>query len=639
MAKYPDKIIDVPDLPGIFRRAAVPPQKSNMVFYSHNGNNPILIGYLCDDDQTKMIPNDKFLELFKDLWVKKYGYSDIKPIELRFGMYATTKAIVEDCQLRELMNKAFGNKKADKLLDYAMYSILHQSDVSSQYENRMGDQVLFSGKLYSDSTYSLLFEKGIKNDDIIHFKKLWALRCKENGITKVWLCIDGSNEDCKCKGVELAEKGKAKSKKNTNIISFTYAVTDTGFPVTFKLYRGGLVDAKAMKDIIDFLKECGIEIEGVILDRGYCDTKVIKYLDDKNIKYVIMIKGEPEGYKQAADENKTVIKNNARHLVKKTHLYAAQKEVQLFKDYKKKDHVTIFYDFMNGAERLSHYLDKIYAEINRLEELIENGKNAVIKDAFNDVLSIEPDTNEVCMDLDEIQRHIDDTGIYGIVHSQKMTPYEVHQRYSSRNVSEKQYSFVKTQLGYGTGAHVHFDAGTKTKYCLGFISSIIRYYMEETADKITMATTSYFRELNLISMTRVNNMFYYTHTEKDRQILMFSQLGKKKEYLDEIVDEVNKRMRGYVPKIVKKKPGPKPKPAVVTPKSEGPQEPIQKPRGKPGPKPGFKRSETNMDGSERQKPGPKIGSKKGMFNKNGSLRQKPGPKQGSHHTTTANQIN
>ena len=616
MAKYPDKIVDVPEVPGIFKRAAVPPQKSNTVFYSPNNKNPILIGYLCDHDQKKMVPNDNFMELFKDVWVKEYGYADIKPIELRFGMYAATKAIVLDCQLRELMNKAFGSKKTDKLLDYAMYSILYPSDISSQYESRMSDQVLFSGKLYSDSTYSLLFEKEIKNDEITYFKKIWALHCKEKGITKVWLCIDGSYEDCKCKGVELAKKGKAKSKKNTNIISFTYAVTDTGFPVTFKLYRGGLVDAKAMKDIINFLKECGIEIEGVILDRGYCDTKAIKYLDENGIKYIIMIKGEPEGYKQAADENKTVIKNNARHLVRKTHLYAAQKEVQLFKDYEKKDHVTIFYDFLNGAERFSHYLDKIYTEIDRLEGLMENGKNAVIEEAFKNVLSIDPETNEVCMDLEEIQKRIDDTGIYGIVHSQKMTPYEVHQRYSSKNVSEKQYSFVKTQLGYGTGAHVHFDAGTKSKYCLGFISSIIRYYMEQASDKVSMVATSYFRELNLMSMTRVNKAFYYTHTEKARQIRLFTQLGKKKDYLDEIVDEVNKRMSGYVPKIVKKKPGPKPRPKVATPEFEEPLEPIQKPRGKPGPKPGFKRSDTNIDGSKRQKPGPKPGSKKGKFNKN-----------------------
>ncbi|MBQ8159186.1 MAG: transposase [Clostridia bacterium] len=633
MAAYPDKRVDVPELPGIFRRAATEAQQTGTVFYSCNGNNPVLIGYLDPTDQTKMTPNDNYLELFKDEWVKKYGHSAIKPIELRFGMYAATKVIVEECQLRKVMEDAFGSKKTDKLLDYAMYSILFQSDITSQYESRMSDQVLFSGKLYSDSTYSNLFEKGISNDEIILFKKQWALHCKANGMSKVWLCIDGSNEDCKCKGVEIAEKGKAKSKKNTNIISFTYAVSVDGYPVTFNLYRGGLVDAKAMKDIIDFLEQCKIEVEGVILDRGYCDTNAIEYLNEHKIEYVIMIKGEPAGYKEVADEQKNAIKNDAKHLVKKTHLYAAQKDVQLFGKYAKQDHVTIFYDFLNGAERLGHYLDKVYAEIDRLEALLEKDTKAVVSDVFKHVLNIDPETNAVCVNTTEIQKHIDDTGIYGIAHSQDLTPYEVHQRYSSRNVSEKQYSFVKTQLGYGTGAHVHFDAGTRSKYCLGFISSIIRYHMEQGADKIQMAATSYFRELNLMTMLRVNKVFYYTHTEKAKQLQMFTQLGKKKEYLDDIVADVNKRMNGYVPKLVKKKPGPKPKQKTMTRSTDTVPEPVPKLRGKPGPKPGFKRADTNMDGSKRQRPGPKPGSKKGIFNKDGTLRQKPGPKMGSHHTS------
>ena len=603
------------------------------MFYSLNGNKPILIGYLCDDDPKKMIPNDNYVELFKDDWVKKFGHADILPIELRFGMYAATKAIVADCRLRELMTKAFGSEKADELLDYAMYSILYPSDTSSQYESRMSDQVLFSGRLYSDSTYSLLFEKGIAEDNITYFRKLWALHCRETGITRVWLCIDGSNEDCRCKGVEIAEKSKVKSEKNTDIVSFAYAVTATGFPVTFKVYRGGLADPKEMKDIIDFLKECGIETEGIILDRGYCDSEAIRYLDENNIQYLIMIKGEPAGYRQAVNETKTVIRNSARHLVRKTHLYAAQKEIQLFSDYKKQDYVTIFCDFLNGAERLRQYLDKIYTEIDRFEELIEKGKNAAVNEAFRDVLSIDPATNAVCMDPSEIQKRIDDTGIYGIVHSEKMTPYEVHQQYSSRCASEKQYSFVKTQLGYGTGAHVHFDAGTKSRFCLGFISSIIRYSMEQAADKVSIAPTSYFRELNLISMLRVNKVFFYTHPEKDKQIQMLAQLGENTEYLDEIVDEINKRMSGQGHRIVKKKPNPK----AETPVSEDTEKPIEKPRGKPGPKPGFKRSDTNMDGSKRQKPGPKPGSKKGKFNKDGSIRQKPGPKKGSHHAGTTAQ--
>ena len=632
MARYDDKIVTVPTVKGIFRRNPAQPSKDAMVYYSSQGSKPCLIGYLCKDDETMMVPNDNYIELFKEEWKKQFGTKELKPLQLRFGMYAATKAIVESSNLKAIMVQSFGLRTTNKILDYVMYSILFQSDITSQYEHRMDDQVLFMGKVLSDSMYSLLFEKGITQDEILLFRKQWALQCKTIGKTKVWLCIDGSNEDCKCKGVELAEKGKAKSGKNVNIVSFSYAVTTDGFPVMFHVYRGGLVDEKAMEDILDFLSECKIQLEGVILDRGYCNGNALKYLDDHNIKYIIMIKGEPTGYKEIVGEFKTVMKNSAERLVKRTHLYAAQKEVQLFQTYEKKDQATIFYDFLNGAERLNAFLNKVYKEIDRVEQSIAEGKTCEIKKEYLDVLKHSEDGVSVDLLPAGIQKHIDDTGIYGIVHSEVMDPYTVHMRYSSRNISEKQYTFVKTQLGYGTGAHVHLTNATKSKFCIGFISSIVRYYMETGAGGMNMPATSYFRELNLMALTRLNKTFYYTHTEKSKQIVLFSQLGKTTDYLDDIVLDVNRRMSGYIPKIQKKKPGPKPK--VDKQNSESPSDPysMTKEKKKPGPKPGFKRGKYNADGSERKQPGPKKGSKKGDLNKDGSVRKKPGPKPGSHRS-------
>ena len=55
----------------------------------------------------------------------------------------------------------------------------------------------------------------------------------------MWLCIDGSNDDCQSNGVDIAEKGHDKLGKNINIVSLNYAVTEDGKPVTYDVYRGG----------------------------------------------------------------------------------------------------------------------------------------------------------------------------------------------------------------------------------------------------------------------------------------------------------------------------------------------------------------------------------------------------------------
>ena len=47
--------------------------------------------------------------------------------------------------------------------------------------------------------------------------------------------------------------------------------SEDGRPVTWFLNNGGKVDAKAFEKMIRFLAAADIEVEGVILDRGFAD--------------------------------------------------------------------------------------------------------------------------------------------------------------------------------------------------------------------------------------------------------------------------------------------------------------------------------------------------------------------------------
>ena len=209
------------------------------------------IGYLCPDDTTSMYPTSSYRDIFPNEW-NMVSNRPAVPMIKKFGMYCAMKTIDGDSNVIALARKAFGESAAVNMIDYVMYSLLFKSTSTAQFSKSMSEQFLFSGKAMSDSHYSNLFQKGISQNSILLFKKEWALQCKKQGIENVWLCVDGSNDDCESAGVELAEKGHAKSHKNSNIVSFTYAVSDKGLPVTFSVYRGGLVDAKAMN-------ECGAE--------------------------------------------------------------------------------------------------------------------------------------------------------------------------------------------------------------------------------------------------------------------------------------------------------------------------------------------------------------------------------------------
>ena len=619
MGVYRDKKVPVPTSKGI----TINRGDNNRVLYTLSAPydrqagyarpKRITIGHICPDDVKLMYPTDKYKTIFPGEW-EKYFNEKPDPIIKKMGMYTVGKAVNLDVGLYDVLAESVGLAFASSLMDYALYSVLFHSDSAAQFEKRMGNQILFSGKAYSDAYYSTLFEKKISKDDVLKFKKNWAMQCKEDGIDEVWLCIDGSNDDCESKGVELSEKGHAKSHRNTDIVSFTYAVTTDGFPVTFDVYRGGLVDAKAMKTILDFLGDCGIAVKGVILDRGYCNANALRYLDGKGIAYIIMVKGHPVGFEETVKEYGTKIKLNAKWLIEGTNLFGVQKQCQLFDGYDKQDYVTLFYDFKNGSERIEKLLKNLYDALRAARNKLEEGKKLNSSDLYGGMLKYEG--NAVGINASELQKAIDEKGLYSVVSSEEMAPSEVNAYYSSRNASETQYMFVKTQLGYGK-VRVHFTQGVYSRFMTGFIASIIRYEVEKVSQSFGRNATETINDMNLLEMTNLNGTYAYVHIENYRQVKLLKGLGASEALLDETVDDENKRIAGDIPTPRHRKPGRKKKISQ------------NKKKGKPGPKPGFKRTEVKADGTPRKKPGPKPGTKRGKYNQDGSLRKKPGPKPGS----------
>ena len=579
------------------------------------------IGYVCPDDTKYMYPTDKFQTIFPAAWEEAFNDKP-KAIVKKMGLYTLTQAVNAKTGIIDVLEKTLGRSLTNSVLDYAMYSILCHSNVAASFETRMSNQVLFSGTPYSDSYFSEMFEKQLKQTDLYAFRKAWAKQCQEDGEEKVWLCIDGSNDDCESKGVELAEKGHPKSRKNVNIVSFTYAVTTNGRPVTFDVYRGGLVDSKELKRIVEFLKTCGMGIKGVILDRGYCSAKAIEYLDQEKIAYIIMVKGQPQGFADAAAEYAQIIKMNVDWLIEGTYLFGIQKKCALFDNYDKEDFITLFYDFRNANDRIEKLLKNIYAERDRLTGKIAKDEDASVADKYKPYLEIIKGRNgrQVILKKEALQKAIDGKGLYSIVSSVEMSPAEVYESYASRNSSETQYMFVKGQLGYGK-VRVRFTSGVYARFMVGFIASVIRFEIEQAARKVDRTTNEVVNEMNLLEMTNMNGVYSYVHIENARQLEILKQLNSDEKVLDETVKDENDRITGHVPTPRHRKPGPK-KNARKSGKADG----RTKSKGKPGPKKGYKRSSLNVDGSERKRPGPKPGFKRGKFNKDGSIRKKPGPK-------------
>lgn len=597
------------------------------------------IGHQCVGSKTKMHPTSQYAEVFPTRW-EALTHEKPKAAIKRIGMFTALQAINSKIGIKDALDSVYGDDKGGAILDYAMHSILHHTNELSTFEDKMRLELLYSKAPYSDSYYSKLFEEQMSREQELLFKKKWALQCKEDGVESVWICIDGSNDDCESKGVEIAEKGHAKSGKNVNIVSFTYAVTNDGKPVTYEVYRGGLVDAKAMKMIIDFLQECGITVSGVILDRGYCDANAIQYLVSKKIAYIIMVKSNPEGYDKMVAEYGEQIKMNTEYLIPHTYLFGIQKEVQLFKRYEHKDWLTLFYDYQNGNERITTLLKNIYREMKVIEEHIQKGEPFSNESKFRDFISVTPkqeddrNTFGVVLNTRKLQEEINEKGLYGIVSSNQMSPAQVHHLYVSRSSSETEYRLVKGQLGYGKVRVQHTQA-VHSRFEVGFVSSIVRYEIETASAELGKNTNQMVQELEKIEARKINDVYTYTHTEKDLLSAFFKSFGlKADELINESVKFENDRLSGQIPLPRRRKTGPKK--GSHHKKYDDAGNVIPR---KSGVKSGTKRSDTNLDGSPRKKPGVKPGTKRGMFNKDGSLRKKPGPKGKTSSQVTSSEQN
>lgn len=70
----------------------------------------------------------------------------------------------------------FAPQFANGIMDFAMYSLLFQSDVAMTFGARMHGKALFSDEVHEDSWFSNLFSRHITQDLAFDFTDKWRRR-------------------------------------------------------------------------------------------------------------------------------------------------------------------------------------------------------------------------------------------------------------------------------------------------------------------------------------------------------------------------------------------------------------------------------------------------------------------------------
>lgn len=502
----------------------------------------VFIGLSVGDG--KMYPNQNYALRWPDEYKKASG-EDFVCQEVSIGMYAASLGIITHNGLYEDMMNCLGPENTNAMLDFADYSILFHSNAALNYPDSMKNQFLFSDSLWSDSRWSEFINDDVSSDRIQMFKKAWIQRCRDRGITRCWLSIDGSNYECTAEGVDLKETTGQNKIKNSSrpVVGYMYVVSSAdGTPITYEEYRGGRVDSKEIKKMIDMLRGYDIETEGVILDRGFADAKTIEALESAGLDYVIMLEAGSTGTKGMTEEYGEEIRMSYDHYFGSRGMYGIVKWHTVFRHPYLERYVALIYDSVNGTERVNHFYEDIRKLEMKIAQQIKDGKKP---DDPGRYLRIEYDGENhpasVSRESELIKSEADRKGFSAMVLSKEMKAAEAYEIYRLRQGVEKLYASAKTQLGYYTGRN-YYENGTKTKKCIEFMAIIIRNEIEKAAHRIGLETNPAIRELNFLHISALfDNKYVYSHTENKKQTALLKEFGVNVRHLEKIAEEAEDR--------------------------------------------------------------------------------------------------
>ena len=502
------------------------------------------IGVLSTENT--MYPNELFQQRYRDLWEKYYPSKSFKEYELSVGMYGLFLGIAHHIKLYDLLHDLYGESNVNYILDYAMYSCLYRDDTTQLYPERMRRELLFAEQVYSDDWYSDFFHEQMSENVNHKFREQWLHYCHDAGVTKAWLCIDGTNNDCEVKKSPLTEQGNAKSHSHSDIVGYMYVVSATdGRPITYYTYEGSKPDHSAFHQIAQILNRANIELAGVILDAGFCTNEVITTLEECSMEYVIMMHSNHLGHTDAVAEFGESIKWSPEYMVADDGVFGISCMKQLFKTHTRQGYVNVFYDAVRGTRESIDFSRKLRAEKRRLEALIQIGKAFVISPAYSKYLELQTDENgiqKISYRYDQWKKDANAKGFFSILSSSDFGAEAVYETYHLRDASETAYSLLKSQQGLDT-TRVHSTVSIQSKFAIGFITSIMRTEIEIACHNFHLDTNAVIQKLDHVHVFLApGNTYMFSKSIRKDLADLLSSFGMTSDRFDALASEINIRL-------------------------------------------------------------------------------------------------
>ena len=493
-----------------------------------------------------MHPNDTYRKLYPEAWESFFStYNDPKGYEVCVGMYGLCLGASTRNGLYQVLQDAYGPKYANVIMDYCMYSILDRRDVSQLFPERMRKEAIFSSELPSDSTLSNTFTYKLTEEMHMQFREHWIRRCVDNGCRRIWLCIDGSNNDCQIVDSDYAEYGENKSHSGKTIVGYIYAVAaETGEPVCYFVNPGGKVDAQAFQKIIHFLVGYGLDVEGAILDRGFCTAEVVRTLRSLKLDFVIMVPGDTRGHRSVLEDHGETIFFNPEYLIDRKVLYGTSQEAQIWNPHPDTGIINLYFSASRCCFQGSDFNLALSDAKEKVESICAEGKKPDIPKKFKPFLESVKDSDgkyRIICHYDAWRKSLRDKGFFSILSSRDFGAKKVSELYDLRMASETQYRILKSQEGFDT-TRVHTDAAMMSKYAICFASSILRHSIMKACLQNGLDTNDTIQKMDRITLLLLDSQNYrFIRDMSLNARKLFAAFSMNMDSFDEIARDYTRR--------------------------------------------------------------------------------------------------
>ena len=508
-----------------------------------------VIGKVNPEAADTMYPNEHFQEFFPTVTLPEELPEAYRSCALRIGTYSVIQKVLEDYKIPQMLLPYFG-KESGLILDLVSYMIVDEENAGQYYPDFAFNHPLFSEsmRIYSDSKVCRLL-KSITKEQINSFLNEWNK--KRDHKQRIYVSYDSTNKNCQAGDIDLIEYGKPKDDQGLPIFNLAIAYDKNNrVPLFYEEYPGSITDVSQFRYMIDKVEQFNYKNVGFILDRGYFSKDNIKYMEDHNHAFVIMVKGQKDLVSSLVLEHRNTFETDRNCSIRAYRIYGKTVMARLYEDDPQERQFHIYYNpSRQAAER-----EQFEQEIDRIKLYFEKhiGEKITVPKSYRSYFEIRFNKDEELSSYKEkadvIEAKLKVCGYFCIITSETMTASEALIHYKGRDVSEKLFSSDKSFIG-SKSMRVQTSESLTAKIFIEFIALIVRNriynLLKETLLRMDtrqnyMTVPASVRELEKIEMVRRSNGQYrLDHAVSKRQKTILSAFGMDEENIRTLATQIS----------------------------------------------------------------------------------------------------